>query len=87
MCDSVATQGLNSVPLPPDTYSGDYTATDQVDFYDQTSSTVGVVTAHCEPAASIVATQEERKLYCVFDFTDDTYKLMGDSLDCTGMNE
>ena len=82
-CSSVTSQGLlRGLTVPPSDYTGLYSATDEVPFYDGSSNDVGVVTAVCEPPEALAPVN--RVLRCVFDFTDDTYKLLGDSLECAG---
>ena len=76
-------QLLDGVTVPPSRYVGPYTASDRVDYYDGSSSTVGVVTAVCDPPGAALA-PVNRTLRCLFDYNDDTYRLLGDSLVCAG---
>ena len=41
-----------------------------------------MVTAVCDPPEPQATAN--RTLRCLFDFTDDTYRLLGDSLECAG---
>ena len=43
-----------------------------------------VITATCNLTQALAPTQ--RSARCVFDFTNDTYRLLGDSFDCSGRN-
>ena len=79
-CTSV--QSLLTAAVQPSSFTGRYGVSDEVNFYTGSPADLGVVTAVCEPPEALAPV--ERTLRCVFDFTDDTYKMLGDSLDCAG---
>ena len=79
-CTSV--QSLLTAAVQPSSFTGRYGVSDEVNFYTGSPADLGVVTAVCEPPEALGPV--DRTLRCVFDFTDDTYKLLGDSLECAG---
>ena len=68
-------QLLTGVDVPPEHYVGPYSAMDEVPYG-------GVVTAVCDPPDALAPVN--RAVRCVFDHTDDLYRLLGDSLECAG---
>ena len=69
--------------LLPIHYYGLYNGTDEVDYYDGSSDTVGVVTFVCDPPRALAPVN--RTVHCLFVSFTNQYWLQGDSFDCGGV--